>query len=141
MAMARVLVVEDEVDLLDEVASYLRRRGETVLTAACYNDGLRILTDRATPIDVLISDARLPDGNGIDLIRPRIGGGGDRCTCILMTGHLEQRQIATELQGVKVFRKPFAVSQLYREVRAIMDAGKPVGSLAAIAAITSTASM
>lgn len=120
MATQRVLVVEDEVDLLDEVASYLRRRGETVLTAACYNDGLRILEDDATPIDVLVSDARLPDGNGIDLIRPRIARAGDRCTCILMTGHLDQSQIAADLQGVKVFRKPFAIALLYREVKAAM---------------------
>lgn len=128
MAMLRVLVVEDEVDLLDEVASYLRRRGETVLTAACYNDGLRILEEDATPIDVVISDARLPDGNGVDLIRTHIDRAGDRCTCILMTGHLEQSQVSADLQGVTVFRKPFAVSLLYREIKAAMAAGRAAGA-------------
>lgn len=116
MAKPRILIIEDEADLLEEVASYLRRRGETVLTATCYNDGLRILRDDATPIDVLISDVRLPDGNGMDLIRPYIDRAGDRCTCILMTGHLEQSQVP--LQRVTLLRKPFAISLLYREVMA-----------------------
>lgn len=116
MAKPRILIVEDEADLLDEVASYLRHRGETVLTATCYNDGLRILSDDATPIDVLISDVRLPDGNGMDLIRPYIDRAGDRCICILMTGHLEQSQVP--VQHVKLLRKPFAISLLYREVKA-----------------------
>jgi DNA-binding NtrC family response regulator len=126
MAMIRVLVVEDEVDLLDEVASYLRRRGETVTTAGSFNDGLNIVTGDATPIDVLVSDVRLPDGNGIDLIRPYLDRGHDRRTCIMMTGHLDPSQISADLRGVKVFRKPFSLSQLHREIKAA--AGEPIAA-------------
>jgi DNA-binding response OmpR family regulator len=120
---SRVLIVEDETELLDEVASYFRRRGETVVTASSFNDGLRILNDPAQPIDVLISDARMPDGNGIDLIRNETKRKNGQSICILMTGHLEQSQIASDLQGVKVFYKPFAVSALYREMRAALSGG------------------
>jgi DNA-binding NtrC family response regulator len=118
---SRVLIVEDESELLDEVASYFRRRGETVLTAACYNDGLRVIENEPA-IDVLVSDARMPDGNGIDLIRTQSKRDKD-CVCILMTGHLEQSQIASDLHGIKIFFKPFAVSALYREVRAALSGG------------------
>lgn len=120
--MTRILIVEDEPDLLDEVASYLRRRGEAVLTASCYTDGLRILMEDATPIDVLVTDARLPDGNGTDLIRPYVEHGGDYSTCILMTGHLDRNQISGDLQGVRVFGKPFALSLLYQEIKAAASA-------------------
>jgi len=113
----RVLVVEDEAELLDEVASYLRRRGETVETATSCKEARRILEDDSKPVDVLISDARMPDGNGIDLIRAHTERVGGRCICILMTGHLEQSQISAELCGVKIFYKPFAVATLYREMR------------------------
>jgi DNA-binding NtrC family response regulator len=118
---SRVLIVEDESELLDEVASYFRRRGETVLTAACYNDGLKVIENESA-IDVLVSDARMPDGNGIDLIRAQTRRNKD-CVCILMTGHLEQSQIASDLHGIKIFFKPFAVSALYREVRAALSGG------------------
>ena len=121
MGTLRVLVVDDEVDLLDEVASYLRRRSVTVLTAGCHNDGLRALNDPATEIDVLITDARLPDGNGIDLIQPYVERGGDRRTCIVMTGHLDQSQVSTDLHGVRIFGKPFALSHLYREIKAAVE--------------------
>lgn len=118
---SRVLIVEDESELLDEVASYFRRRGETVLTAASYNDGLKAIESEPA-IDVLVSDARMPDGNGIDLIRTQTKRDKD-CICILMTGHLEQSQIASDLHGIKIFFKPFAVSALYREVRAALSGG------------------
>lgn len=122
MTGTRVLIVEDESELLDEVASYFRRRGETVMTASSYNEGLKILEDEGKPIDVLVSDARMPDGNGIDLIRTQTRR-APTCVCILMTGHLEQSQIASDLNGVKVFYKPFAVGALYREMRAALSGG------------------
>lgn len=113
----RILIVEDEAELLDEVASYLRRRGETVVTATTCNEARRILEDDSKPIDVLITDARMPDGNGIDLIRAQTERIGDRCICMLMTGHLEESQITAELHKVRIFHKPFAVLTLYRELR------------------------
>jgi two-component system response regulator HupR/HoxA len=122
MTGTRVLIVEDEAELLDEVASYFRRRGETVMTASSYNDGLKIIEDDSQPVDVLVSDARMPDGNGIDLIRTQ-SRRSPKCICILMTGHLEQSQIAADLNGVKVFYKPFAVGALYREMRAALSGG------------------
>lgn len=122
----RILIVEDEVDLLDEVASYFRRKGETVVAAGSYNEGLKILEDDSQPIDVLISDGRMPDGEGIELIR-RQRLADERCICILMTGHLEQSQIAADLGGVKVFYKPFAVSALYREMRSALAGGVVAG--------------
>lgn len=132
MVTPQILVVDDQVDVLDELASYLRRRGETVLTASSYNDALRILKDGATPIDVLISDERLPDGNGMDLIRRQVERTCDRPICFLITGHLEQKQISADLRDVKVFRKPFTLSILYREVKAALASrqGQVNGSMA-----------
>ena len=127
----RVLIVEDEVEVLDEVASYLRRRGETVMTATSCKEARRILEDDSKPVDVLISDARMPDGNGVDLIRAHTERVGDRCICMLMTGHLEQSQIATELHGVRIFYKPFPVATLYRELRSAFAGALPTKGVAA----------
>lgn len=113
-----VLVVEDELEILAEVAAYLRRRGLVVVPVSTYEQAVPALSDPATPLDVLVTDARLPDGNGIDLIRMAIRLDGGPRTCILMTGHLDESDFAQDLRtaGVKIIFKPFSLSALYREI-------------------------
>ena len=62
-----ILVVEDEVDLVVTYDRLLRREGYRVVTAASRSEGLRAIA--ATPPSLVISDLRLPDGNGLDIIR------------------------------------------------------------------------
>ncbi len=115
-----LLVVEDEPILLAEVVEYLTRRGEKVIGASSYAEAARILADCSQKISALITDARMPDGNGIDLIRSVI----ERCTdcfCILMTGHVrEGGPDVDDLRnaGVRIVHKPFPPSVLHRELRA-----------------------
>ena len=111
----KILIVEDETDLLDEVASYLRRRGETVLTATTFVEAARLLKE--DPVDVLVTDSRLADGNGVDLIDLQNGLHPGKSVCFLITGQLETQHNAL-MDGVKVFYKPFAASALYRELKA-----------------------
>ncbi len=123
----RLLVVEDEPEILAEVVGYLRRRGELVVTASSYDEAARILSDDSQRIDLLISDGRMPGGSGIDLIRTALRRSGTQCRCILMTGHIEQSESGEDLQaaGVKFIYKPFSLSAFYREVRAaIAEAGR-----------------
>ncbi len=116
-----VLVVEDELEILAEVTAYLRRRGVIVVPVSTYEQAVPALNDAAAPVDVLVTDARLPDGNGIDLIRMAIRLEGGPRTCILMTGHLDESDFAQDLRtaGVKIIFKPFSLSALYREIGTI----------------------
>jgi len=129
---ARLLIVEDEPEILMEVAGYLRRRGEQVQTAPGFGPAMRFLND-GQPIDMLISDARMPDGSGIDLIRTVLQRSGGRTPCLLMTGHLEQVDIAPELEaaGVRIVLKPFSLAAMHREVRALLDSAAQAVSEAA----------
>ncbi len=113
----RLLVVDDEPELLSEIVSYLRRRGEVVVSAASYSDAKRILNDESQKVDVLITDARMPDGSGVDLIRDQIDRPGPRRSCILMTGHLEANSQELIAAGVRLLHKPFSLSSLHQEVR------------------------
>jgi DNA-binding response OmpR family regulator len=65
--MAPILVVDDEADLVANYERLLRRKGFQVVSAGTRGDGLA-LVERA-PIALLITDLRLPDGDGLDLVR------------------------------------------------------------------------
>jgi two-component system response regulator PilR (NtrC family) len=112
----RLLVVDDEPELLAEIVSYLRRRGEAVVQASSFADARAIL--RGGPIDIVITDARMPDGSGVELIRELMSGNGAHRRCILMTGHVDPTEGLQELSraGVKMLYKPFALADLHREV-------------------------
>jgi len=64
--MARVLVVDDEVSVRDSLRRALARQGHSV-EEAC---GVREATEklRANPFDLLLTDIRLKDGDGLDVV-------------------------------------------------------------------------
>jgi CheY-like chemotaxis protein len=66
--LERVLVVEDEPELLDLAASLFRSIGYDVLTANNGSDAARIL-DRETDIDILFTDVVMPHMSGVELAR------------------------------------------------------------------------
>ena len=131
----RLLVVDDEPEILAEVAGYLRRRGELVKTASSCEQALRALGDEAQPIDVLISDVRLQDGSGIELIRWARSRLGDDFPCILITGHLDQAGLGDlfENSAVSLIHKPFSLAAFYREVRAACTTARQSNPMLAFA--------
>ena len=64
---SKILLVEDEVDVLEVNARLLKRRGYEVLLAKTVLEAKEILT-QTTP-DLLILDIILPDGNGYDICK------------------------------------------------------------------------
>ncbi|MEJ1240989.1 sigma-54 dependent transcriptional regulator [Chryseolinea sp. T2] len=63
--MANVLIIDDEENLRKLLARVIELEGYAVLQAATAKDGLKILHRES--IHVVISDVKLPDGNGVDL--------------------------------------------------------------------------
>ena len=67
MSDARVLVVDDEPQILRALQTNLRGAGYEVATAATARDALAAAAMR--PPDAVILDLVLPDGSGIDVAR------------------------------------------------------------------------
>jgi CheY-like chemotaxis protein len=63
----RVLVVEDEPDARDQIASILRHAGAEVTVAGSVDEGLGALT--APPPDVVLYDISMPGRDGYELLR------------------------------------------------------------------------
>jgi DNA-binding response OmpR family regulator len=62
-----ILVVDDERDLLSTYERLLARRGFRVVTAATREAGLDAV--RSERLALVVSDLRLPDGDGLDIVR------------------------------------------------------------------------
>jgi two-component system, NtrC family, response regulator PilR len=64
---ARLLVLDDEPDLRTLYELTLLREGHDVDTAACVADAQHLLAQHG--YDAIITDMRLPDGSGLDILR------------------------------------------------------------------------
>ena len=58
----KVLLVDDEELLRDNLARFFKRKGFEVLEASSGNQALKVLNSEN--VDIIISDMRMPDGDG-----------------------------------------------------------------------------
>jgi len=65
--MATVLIVDDEPNIIEVLKMSVLEDGLDVFTAGCGRDALSIL--RKCEIDIVISDIRMPDISGVELLR------------------------------------------------------------------------
>ncbi|MCK6529350.1 sigma-54 dependent transcriptional regulator [Myxococcota bacterium] len=67
--MTRILVVDDELNIRKVLSALLQREGYEVITA-CGGDEAKEIARRATPaVDAILTDLRMPAGDGMDLLR------------------------------------------------------------------------
>jgi two-component system, NtrC family, response regulator AtoC len=106
-----VLVVEDEADLRQLIADRLESRGFAVAQAAGGGDALERINGFA--YDGLVVDLRLPDGNGMDVLKTAIDRHPQiRSVVITGFGGVEDAVSALELGAVDFLIKPFQLVQL-----------------------------
>jgi response regulator RpfG family c-di-GMP phosphodiesterase len=113
---ARILVVEDEPEIRRFVREYLEWLGYDVTTAADAASALAQLD--GTPLDLLLTDLRLPGTSGLDLmLRVREHSPGTRL--ILMSAHADARAAAQAIdRGVDhLVLKPFDPADLRDRIR------------------------
>ena len=65
----RILLIEDHADTLETVTLLLRKFGHDVLPAAnCAQARAHAAAQPAAPIEAVVGDLGLPDGDGLDLL-------------------------------------------------------------------------
>jgi len=67
--MAKILVIDDESTILQNIKFLLEIDGNEVLTASSSTEGLRIFTENCNSIDVVITDMKMPKLSGMDILR------------------------------------------------------------------------
>jgi two-component system, OmpR family, response regulator len=114
----RVLVVDDEDELLDLVQRALLRDGHSVITAGSAFEARRTLEQNHA--ELLVLDLGLPDGSGQQLCRA-LRAGGYTAPILVLTA---QSAVASRVECLDAgaddyLSKPFAVAELRARVRAL----------------------
>lgn len=117
----RVLVVDDEPDILALVGYHLAKNGFRVSTAATGLDALRAVTDEKPSLIVL--DRMLPGMSGDDVLTSIRASAGSRDTPVLML--TARRDEADRVRGLSLgaddyLTKPFSTQELVLRVGAIL---------------------
>ncbi|MCH9674967.1 MAG: response regulator [Gammaproteobacteria bacterium] len=109
--MSNILVVDDEPTLAANIARYLRMNGHQVALAHDLRSAREAL--RETRFDALCLDIRLPDGNGLELLR-EIRQHDRETDVLVITGDGEStsEKVALTQGATAVLKKPFALSEL-----------------------------
>ena len=116
--LVHVLVVEDEAFLREVVAESLQEAGYEVAHVGDGDAGLAVLQSDA-PVDVLVSDIRLPGMSGYELatagraLRPGL-------KMILMTGYAPSLPPDLKPAVFRVLQKPFRIDSLAGVVAAAL---------------------
>jgi DNA-binding response OmpR family regulator len=120
----RLIVVEDQRDLRELLATAFSLEGYAVSTAASGEEALA-LVQREVP-DLIVLDLSLPGMSGIETLR-RIREGGRAPRVVIVTAHGTPAQVREAMAlGVREFMgKPFDLDHLLRVVADEMKEVRP----------------
>ncbi|MEJ2218481.1 MAG: response regulator [Gemmatimonadota bacterium] len=127
MAAMRVLIVDDEVELVSALTERLQLRGfhaEGVTDGPAALARLREASGAAARPDVVIVDVKMPGMGGLELVR-EIRASFPDVRIVLITGHSSVRE-AEEGMGLGVFDylvKPVPIDELVRVLRSARESG------------------
>jgi len=118
-----VLIVDDSLTVRMDLTEAFEGAGFHTIPCAALAEAREALT--RGPVDLVILDVLLPDGDGVEFARSVLRETDGRCRCVLVTGHFEHAELDPELRsaGVQLLYKPFSFLQLY--TRIVAHVAKP----------------
>ena len=112
----RILVVDDDVDIRTELTEFLETKGYQVEVAGDGREALDMI--KAAPADAMITDIKMPGGDGYELIR-QLRAMDTVIPIIIIAGHVSQSDInqAKNLGVTTIMKKPISVRKLYKYLK------------------------
>jgi two-component system, OmpR family, KDP operon response regulator KdpE len=120
---SRVLVVDDEPQILRVLRRSLERHGFEVVTAAEAAMALQIL--RSMSIQLVITDLRMPDMSGVELCREIRRSSSIPLIIISVKGDEDTKVEALDAGADDYVTKPFGMQELMARVRALSRRASP----------------
>ncbi len=119
--MEKIVVIDDEQDILDVLEYNLQAAGYEVSTATTGTSGLALI-ESVRP-DMIILDLMLPDISGTEICRTLRGSAQSKQLPVLMLsarGEEIDRVVGFEIGADDYVTKPFSVRELLLRVRALL---------------------
>lgn len=118
--MARILVVDDDPDILELVSLKLRTSGHHV-TAVETGEAARDVLSQDSGLELLVVDHMMPGMTGVDLVRLMRAEGGT-IPVIMLTARSQERDLESAFTaGVDDYlTKPFSPRELALRVSALL---------------------
>jgi DNA-binding NtrC family response regulator len=113
LGSAEALVVDDEADVRELIAEYLRHRGLRVSVAGDGRAALTAITRDPSRYRLIVTDLQLPGADGLEVLRAARQA-NPSCFVVIVTGYasLDSAIQAVRLGAYDYLTKPFALGQL-----------------------------
>ena len=116
----RILVIDDSRFMLETLGQILQPHFSTILSASSYQEAAAQLQQNRD-IDVIICDAILPDGSGIQLLEQIASGPNPKPKMLLMTGQFSDTdsERAASLGAMGYLKKPILIGDVRAHLAAV----------------------
>ena len=128
MTKEKILIVDDEEDILELVRYNLSKEGYQTVCAATGEDALRINTEQK--IDLIVLDLMLPGIDGLEVTKQiRNTSEEENTPIVMLTAKGEEADVVTglELGANDYISKPFSPRELVARIRAILRRRRKTG--------------
>ncbi|OPY76402.1 MAG: Nitrogen regulation protein NR(I) [Syntrophorhabdus sp. PtaU1.Bin058] len=124
MKKKKILIIDDEQSLLESLEMFLSEKGYDVCCAISANEGIE--KNASFGPDIVILDIRLPDKNGLDVLRELMQKHNEKNIIIITAFHdMETTITAMKLGACEYIPKPIDIEELENAI----DRALKVGSL------------
>jgi len=116
-----VLCVDDEPNILASLQLALRKEPYQLLTATSGADALQLMQE--TPVDLVISDMRMPEMSGAELLTQVFETSPDTMR-ILLTGYADMESTVAAINDGQIHQylsKPWNKEELQTAIRNVLD--------------------
>ncbi|MCK0124052.1 response regulator transcription factor [Gelidibacter sp. F2691] len=115
----KLLIIEDEPEMLENMTQTLERQHYIVETASDYKTALYKIG--VYDYDCILLDITLPDGNGLELLKELKSSGKDEGVIIVSAkDSLDDRLEGLNLGADDYLPKPFHMAELHARVKAVL---------------------
>lgn len=115
----KILIVDDEKDLLEALKEDLTERKYQVITALNGNEALEVIKKNGVP-DLILLDMKMPVVDGWEFSQKFNDEYGRACPVVIMTGMGDSSTRAMEMGADSYLGKPFDMETLHRTLESML---------------------